>query len=88
MLKVLEKNQFPEYYLRWIKIIYSDITSQVMVNGKLTGKIDIKRSVRQGCPMSILLYVLCLESLIDRINKNPQIKGIKIPNCSEEIKTI
>ena len=24
MLKVLEKYQFPEYYLRWIKIIYSD----------------------------------------------------------------
>ena len=88
MLKVLEKYQFPEYYLRWIKIIYSDITSQVMVNGKLTEKIDIKRSVRQGCPMSMLLYVLCLEPLIDRINKKLQIKGVKIPNCYEEIKTI
>ena len=33
MLKVLEKYKFPEYYLRWIKIIYNDITSQVMVNG-------------------------------------------------------
>ena len=88
MLKVLEKYKFSEYYLRWIKIIYNDITSQVMVNGKLTEKNDIKRSVRQGCPMSMLLYVLCLEPLIDRINKNPQIKGIKIPNCYEEIKTI
>ena len=58
-----------------------------MVNGKLTEKIDIKRSVRQSCPMSILLYVLCLEPLIDRINKNPHIKGIKIPHCHEEIKT-
>ena len=38
MLKVLEKYKFPEYYLRWIKIIYNDITSQVMVYGKLTEK--------------------------------------------------
>ena len=88
MLKVFEKYKFPEYYLRWIKIIYNGITSQVMVNGKLTEKNDIKRSVRQDCPMSMLLYLLCLEPLIDRINKHPQIKGIKIPNCYEEIKTI
>ena len=34
------------------------------------------------------LYVLYLEPLILRINNNTQIKGISIPNCPDEIKTL
>ena len=86
MFKVLEKFNFPNRYIRWIKFIYNDINSKVMVNGKLTEKIHIEQSVRQGCPISI--YVLCLEPLILRINDNTRIKGISIPNCPDEIKTI
>ena len=88
MFKVLEKINFPNRYIRWINIICNDINSKVMVNGKLTEKIHIERSVRQGCPISMMLYVLCLEPLILRINGNTRIKGISIPNCPDEIKTI
>ena len=35
LLKVLQKYNFPDGFIKWIKIIYTDITSQVMVNGKL-----------------------------------------------------
>ena len=51
-----------------------------MVNGKFKEKINIERSKRQGCPLSMMLYVLCLEPLIARINSNTQTKGIQIPN--------
>ena len=36
--------------LNLIQNIYSNITSQIMINGALTEKIPIKRGVRQGCP--------------------------------------
>ena len=45
MFKVLEKFKFPNRYIRWIKVIYNDINSKVMVTGKLTEKINIERSV-------------------------------------------
>ena len=80
IIKVLEKYNFPNYILKWIKTIYSNITSQVMVNGQLTHKIAIKRSVRQGCPLSMLLYILCLEPLISKIQSNTLIQGLRIPN--------
>ena len=88
LIKVLQKYDFPETFLKWIEIIYKDITSQVLVNGALTPKIQIQRSVRQGCPLSMLLYIFCIEPLIYKINNNPRIVGLKIPNCSEPIKTI
>ena len=39
-------------------------------------------------PLSMLLYALSLEPLINAINKNNYIKGIKIPNLLDEIKSI
>ena len=88
IIKVLEKYKFPNYILKWIKTIYSNITSQVMVNGQLTPKIAIKRSVRQGCPLSMLLYILCLEPLISKIQSDNLIQGLRIPNGNQEIKSI
>ena len=53
------------------------MSSKVMVNGTFTEEFKIFRSVRQGCPLSMLLYVICLEPLIYKINNNIFIKGLK-----------
>ena len=50
----------------------------------LRKKKNINRSVRQGCPLSMLLYILCLEHLIQRINKNDKIKGLKLRGSSNK----
>ena len=59
-----------------------------MVNGAFTVSFDIMRSVCQGFPLSMILYVICLELQIYKITKNQNIKSIKIPNCIYEIKLI
>ena len=51
-------------------------------------KFNIERSVSQGCPLSMLLFVLSLEPLILKINNNNLIKGIKVPNIKEPIKSL
>ena len=86
--EVLEKYGFHKNFIKWFNILYSGIRSKVMVNGAFTASFDIMRSVRQGCPLSMILYVICLEPLIFKINKNQNIKSIKIPNCIYEIKSI
>jgi hypothetical protein len=35
-----------------------------MINGMLTGRIPIQCAVRQGCPLSMVLYALCLHPLL------------------------
>ena len=88
LIKVLQKYNFPENFIKFIKTINFDIKSKVLVNGSFTKEININRSVRQGCPLSMLLYVLSLEPLSYYINNNKNIIGIKIPNYEKEIKTI
>ena len=77
ILKTLRSFGMGENFIDWVKIIYTDTKVSVKINGFLTDEFDIKRGVRQGCPLSALLYVLCAEVLGVAIRKNPEIKGFK-----------
>ena len=70
LIKTLKKFNFGENFIKWIQILYTDVSSRVKVNGFLTDKISIKRGLRQGCPLSALLYVLCSEVLSINIRKD------------------
>ena len=52
MFKVLNKLNFGNTFISWIKILYNDIKSTVKINGHLTPFFPICRGVRQGCPIS------------------------------------
>ena len=64
LYKTLLKYNFLTHFVRWFEIIYTDIHSKIMVNGAFTRDISVDRGVRQGCPLSMLLYILSLEPLI------------------------
>ena len=65
---------------RWVYIFYS-VFSWVICNGKLTGPVFLERGVRQGCPLSSLLYVLTSEVLSNQIRRNPTIDGFLLPRA-------
>ena len=46
----------------------------------------MQRGLRQGCPLSLPLYVTQGEVTTLNVNQNKNIKGIKIPNKTNEIK--
>ncbi|CAC5423418.1 unnamed protein product [Mytilus coruscus] len=84
LLYMLRKYGFGDRFVKWIEIFYYGINSAVKCNGFLTNYFHIKNGIRQGCPISALLYVLAAEPLHCRIVKNDKIKGIKVPNCDKE----
>ena len=74
-------------FKRWVKVFYTDISSCVTNNGFASPFFNLKRGVRQGCPLSGLLFVLGIELLnlaFQILNSN--IKGIKVGD--EGIKNI
>ena len=79
---------FGPSFIRWIKFLYADIGSQVLVNGFLTPFFPVTRGVRQGCPLSPLLYVLCIESFALAIRSDPFISGVKVPCSLNELKIV
>ena len=64
---VLETAGFKPEFRKWISILYHNPQAVVQVNGRCSGAFAIERSVRQGCPLSPLLYVLALEPLLRRL---------------------
>ena len=86
IFKTLKKFGFGEKFINWIKMIYNGTNSAVKVNGYLSESFSIERGVRQGCPLSALLYVLCAEVLGIEIRANKNIVGYKYNNNKNEHK--
>ena len=79
ILNILNYYGFSPEFQRWIKLLYSNISSSVIVNGHISPTFPITRSVRQGCPLSPLIYILALEPVLHRIRSDPDIEGCPIP---------
>ena len=56
--KVMGRLGINQTFINWIELIYTDIRSSVMINGILTEAFSVQRGIRQGCPLSMLLYVI------------------------------
>lgn len=86
LFKTLEKFGFGPQFIKWIKMLYSSVSSCVKTNGWLTAFINLERGLRQGCPLSMPLYILTAEILATHIRANNQIRGLRLPNSNEETK--
>ena len=80
VFQVMDKFGFPKEFIDMIKILYKECKSCVYVNGALSSSFFIKRSIRQGCPLSMLLYVIFQEPVYIAIKTNKMIIGPSLPN--------
>ena len=78
LYKVLEKVGFGGRLIGWVRRMYEGAASRIKVNGIVTGEFTLERSVRQGCPLSALLYSLSAEPLAALILQNEGIRGIEL----------
>ena len=76
LFKILRHFGFGPSFLRWIELLYTDTMSSVKVNGWMTAFIPIQRGLRQGCALSMPLYILTAELLAIHIHSNDNIKGL------------
>lgn len=79
LFRVLERFGFGERLVGWVRRLYGSAKSCVKVNGVLTDRFEIGRSVRQGCPLSALLYAIAVEPLASLIKRDPRVEGITLP---------
>ena len=84
LLKALKSFNFGESFIKWVTVLYSNISSCVLNNGFSTQIFQVHRGVRQGDPLSAYLFIIALELLLIKIRNDKDIKGIMIDN--KEIK--
>ena len=75
---VLQQMNVGPVYRRWLSTLYTDISSRVIINGYVSRPFGLSRGVRQGCPLSSILYVLVAESLSSFVRASPAVSGLAI----------
>ena len=78
--KCIELYNFGPNIRKWISILYNNVESGVMNAGFMTTYFKVSRGVRQGCPLSPLLFVLAVEMLALKIRQDQLCRGIELPN--------
>ena len=82
LVKIMRRMKFPESIIVWIMTLYTGIQSLVLVNGYFTDAFDIYRGVRQGCPLSMLIFIMFQNPLYLAIEKESKIKPFIFPGNS------
>jgi hypothetical protein len=76
LFKILRRHGISQCFIDRICNLYNGATASIQINGTTTGRIPIRCAVRQGCPLSMALYALCLHPLLRTLEKT--LNGIHI----------
>ena len=60
---VMRKMGFSLRFIYFIQLFYNEVVSTCLINGHQGNQFNINRGVRQGCPLSMFLYVISQEPL-------------------------
>jgi hypothetical protein len=80
-IKALRKLGLEGMFLNTIRTIYEKCIPNIILNGEKLKQFPLKSGMRQGCPLSPLLFNIVLEFLAGAIRQDEEIKGIQI--CKE-----
>jgi hypothetical protein len=67
MIKALMKLGIKEMFLNIIKGIYGNSVGNIILNGENLKSFPLKSGMKQGCPLSLLLFNIYLEFLAGAI---------------------
>ena len=76
--KTFQKAATEGTYLNIIQAICDKPTANIILNGEELKAFPLKSGIRQGCPLSPLLFNIVLEVLAIAIRAEKEIKGIQI----------
>jgi hypothetical protein len=86
IFKVLKKYNFGPFFINCMKMIYKNPSIYFKNNGWLSRKINPSRGIRQGCPISALLFIISVEILSTKIQNSQDIEGIYLETINKHVK--
>ncbi|KAL3694935.1 hypothetical protein R1sor_008586 [Riccia sorocarpa] len=81
----MEKMEFGHFFISLVKTLNSTASSAISINNACSSPFQISRPVRQGCPLSPLLFTIAIQVLTDTINgwiQMQMLKGIELTSIN------
>lgn len=72
---LLEEWGFGTDFLALLQVLYSHPVARVQLRGFHSNPIPIARGTRQGCPLSSLIFVIAIQTLVIAIRSDSNIHG-------------
>lgn len=79
MWEVLRRRGVSEDFIRIVQSMYSNATTRIRVNGHLTVPLLLLRGIRQGCPISMLMFNILMAPLIRMLDR--RLRGLELPRA-------
>jgi Reverse transcriptase (RNA-dependent DNA polymerase) len=81
----LEAFNLPRPFINTIQLLYKHTTTQVAINGVFSTPLKVQCGVRQGDPLSCLLFNLAIEPLACKLQNDPNLKDLDIPGLHKKL---
>lgn len=78
MWEVLRRYGLSEALIELLQSLYDGATTRVRLNGQLGAAILLGRGVRQGCPLSMLLFCIVISPLLRYLSR--KLLGVSVPD--------
>ncbi len=75
---------FTPGFINKIKTLYFNVQSVLKINGVLSAPFQVQRGIRQGCPLSGMLYSLAFKPLLHKLRS--VLQGMTLPGCNIPLK--
>lgn len=80
----MRKFEIPENFIKTVRTLYDDANTVLFINGEKSSPYKVTRGVRQGDPMSCLLFNIAIEPLASTLRKS-ELQGYSIPGLADKV---
>ncbi len=74
---------FGDRFISYIRLLYKGAESLLKVGGSLTTPFSAEKGIRQGCPLSGLLYSIAIEPLLNTLRNRLGTSGFHLPGTDK-----
>jgi exonuclease III len=71
LVRAMQRLRMPDSFIQLIDDSLTGLSSRVRTAYGVSAPFDVKRSLRQGCPLAPLLFVILMDALHDGLDRNP-----------------
>lgn len=84
----LRQMNFPNSFIQIIKNLYNDSKIIIKHKGKLLSPVPFLKGIRQGCPLSGMLYSIVIETFLHNLRKNMINCSLQLPHTNKSLTTL
>eukprot|EP00757_Euglenozoa_sp_SAG-D1_P016455 gene16455-5029_t len=83
--QTLRMLNLPEWFQRYVSNLYAGASTVVQNGTKSVGPFAIRRGVLQGCPLSPLIFIVCVERALNKIERLAKENNVEVRAFADDI---